>query len=300
VLGPTWPNRMYWHSGTSNGLQGNDRPPGGFTWPTIHHRLIEKGIEYRYYYGNVAVLAVIPDIPTLEYNFWMEDFFHDAAMGKLKPVTYIDPGFLMNDDHPPIHTMLGQQLIASVYTALANSPQWKNTLLVITYDEHGGYYDHVAPPSDAADDFASTGFNQLGVRVPALVIGPYAKASSVVSTRYDHTSALKHIQNMFGTAPLTARVDAATDLTDCIDAERLAAGDWAEPVEIPAVEVNESDITDACSGGSLRETHSILEWVDRYPEYGWSERRGAALRDYVFTIGDVLERYNAGRIIRGK
>ncbi|HZJ62603.1 MAG TPA: alkaline phosphatase family protein, partial [Kofleriaceae bacterium] len=79
-------------------------------------------------------------------------FFDDCAAGKLPPVVYIDPAFGFNDDHPPVHPILGQELVAAVYTALAKSPQWKNCMLVITYDEHGGFYDHVAPPRAPAPD----------------------------------------------------------------------------------------------------------------------------------------------------
>jgi hypothetical protein len=148
--------------------------------------------------------------------------------------------------------MLAQALIASIYTALATSPQWKNILFVVTYDEHGGFYDHVAPPNlPASDDDTATRFpvdekgvttagpnefTQLGFRVPALVIGPYVKQGYTSPVQYDHTSALKHLQNAFELDPLTARVTAANDLSDCIDMERLAAGDWAEPVSLPKFE----------------------------------------------------------------
>jgi phospholipase C len=303
VLGPTIPNRMYWHSGTSQGQQDNRNPSGGIAWDTIYHRLYDKSIDWTYYYGDVPTLAFITGLPGLQDRLQrMEKFFEDAEAGTLPPVVYIDPAFSMNDDHPPHHTILGQQLIASVYTALANSPQWKNTLFVLTYDEHGGYFDHVAPPSDGADEFADLGFNQLGIRVPALVMGPYAKQGAVVSTRYEHSSALKHIQNHFGLEPLWMRTEQASDLTDCLDLDRLERGEWAEPAEIPAVEVNESDITDACTGSAEgRVSHPILELADQHPELfkRW-DRRGDALREYVYRIGDVLERYNAGRIVRGK
>jgi len=302
VLGPTWPNRMYWHSGTSMGLTENTRPEGGFSWDTIYHRLAAKDVAWRYYFGDVATIALISTLEGIgDHIFRLEEFFDHAAAGTLPPVVYIDPAFSSNDDHPPHHTILGQQLIASVYTALASSPQWKNTLFLLTYDEHGGYFDHVAPPSTAADEYADVGFNQFGIRVPALVVGPYAKQAAVVSTQYDHASALKHIQNMFALDPLTMRTEQASDLTDCIDQERLAAGDWAAPAEIPAVEVNESDITSACTAAAARQVdHVILEFADRYPELFKGFDRRDDLRDYHYAIGDVLERYNAGRIIRGK
>ena len=114
-----------------------------------------------------------------------------------------------------------QALIAAVYNALAQSPQWKNCMLVITYDEHGGFFDHVPPPTgpDVRPEFQQRGF-----RVPTMVIGPYVKQNYVSSVEYDHTSALKHLQTAFGLEPLNERMNAANDLTDCIDMERLAAG----------------------------------------------------------------------------
>jgi phospholipase C len=269
LMGPTLPNRFYWHAGTSAGYRtnavgtNNDRP---LDVDTIYHRLQQKNIPWRYYYGNLPVISIANSRLTAARQFTNEyiaesvknfgdsefaegQFFKDAKEGKLPPVSYIDPAFYVNDDHPPTHPILAQALIASVYTALATSPQWKNCMLVITYDEHGGFYDHVAPPNlpASADDTAmrfpldeagattagANEFTQLGFRVPAMVIGPYVKQGYVSSVQYDHTSALKHLQNHFELDPLTARIDAATDLTDCIDMDRLQRGDWAEPIQMP-------------------------------------------------------------------
>jgi phospholipase C len=303
VLGPTWPNRMFWHTGTSRGIKDNSLPDGGFNWPSIYHRLVAREIEYAYYYGDVPVIAVgNDDIPgNIDRIFRMEDFFQHAARGTLAPVVYIDPAFSANDDHPPHHTKLGQQLIASIYTALATSPQWKNCLFVVTYDEHGGYFDHVAPPAGAAEEHVDLGFDQLGVRVPAMVIGPYVKQGAVVSTAYDHTSMLKHLENMFGLDPLHARVTAATDLTDCLDLERLARGAWASPTEIPAVEIDESEITSACTRSMERGAdHVFLQWADRFPRIFERFDRRAQVRDYLHMIGDYLDRHGRGRIRRGR
>jgi phospholipase C len=301
VLGPTWPNRMYWHTGTSQGITSNDIPSAGFNWTSIYHRLLEAGVEYAYYFGDVPVLAVIEDLPgNADRMFRMDDFFAHAAAGTLPPVVYIDPAFSANDDHPPHHTMLGQQLIAAIYTALATSPQWKNCLLVVTYDENGGYFDHVPPPSDAADEFASSGFDQLGFRVPTMVVGPYVKQGTVVSTRYDHTAPLKHLEAMFGLAPLTMRTTASPDLSDCLDLDRLARGEWAPPADLPAVEVNESDITDACQyGGKAADDHPLLLLPRQFPD----RFKGLVIpdvRDTLYLVGDYLERHNRGRIVRGR
>lgn len=105
----------------------------------------------------------------------------DAALGKLAAVSWIDPDFgnpltqshkNENDDHPPVDITAGQELVLKLYSAVANSPQWNKTLLVIAYDEHGGLYDHVPPPS-AADDRSA--FKRYGLRVPAFVISPWVR-----------------------------------------------------------------------------------------------------------------------------
>jgi phospholipase C len=305
VLGPTLPNRMYWHAATSNGATSNDMVlDGAFDGiPSIHHRMNDIGLDWAYYYGDVPVLGVLKDLDFEgRLRRFLYDFIDDAAAGKLPPVCHIDPGFGSNDDHPPHHPLLGQQLISTVYNALATSPQWKNCMLVVTYDENGGFYDHVAPPT-APDDRASDGFDQLGFRVPALVAGPYIKQGYVSSVQYDHTSALKQIENVFGTEPLTARSTAATDLSDCIDFDRLEAGDAADPIALPAVEIDEAQLPDVCKYNvSFREQydHDILAWGAANRRKLGDYYRVSESRDYVYGIADYLDHHNLGRIRRGK
>lgn len=305
ILGPTLPNRMYWHAGTSNGASTNDEVlDGAFDGvKTIYHQLEAAGVDWAYYYGDVPVIAVIEDIDKQgKIKRFNNDFLKQAAAGTLPPVCYIDPSFSANDDHPPHHPLLGQQLIAATYQALAKSPQWENCLLVIAYDENGGFYDHVAPPK-APDERASAGFDQLGFRVPTMVIGPYAKQGYVSSVQYDHTSAIKHLANVFELPPLTMRSDAATDLVDCIDLERLERGEPAAPITLPSVEIDESLLPDSCNGASFRivePDHDILRWADRNPEAfaPWDKR--SETRDDIHDIADYLDHYKLGRIHRGR
>ena len=312
LLGPTLPNRMYWHAGTSNGAINNDEVlAGAFEGlPSVYHRMNEASVDWAYYYGDVPVLSVLEDID-LEGRIrrFRWEFIDDAAAGRLPSVSYIDPGFGTNDDHPPHHPLLGQQLISAVYTALATSPQWNRCMLVVVYDEHGGFYDHVAPPT-APDDRAADGFGQLGFRVPAIVAGPYAKAGYVSSVQYDHTSALKHLENVFALAPLTTRVSAANDLTDCIDLERLEAGEPAAPITMPTVEIDEFNVPEACkydvnlaqSGQRYfpSYSHDVLEWADanRARLGDWYDPREQ--RDYVYGIAEFLDEHNVGRIRRSR
>ena len=290
VMGPTLPNRAYWHAATSFGLQVNMDVLQKFNSvpvPTIYNRLFDKGVDWAYYSGPLAVVSLLgnPGPYQLDvtgkirrfaaYADMPDDqngtFFKDCAAGKLPPVVYIDPFFGENDDHPPGHPILAQALIAAVYRALAQSPQWKNVMLVITYDEHGGFFDHVPPPTTTDDTLAKfgvAGFEQMGFRVPAMVIGPYAKQGYVSSVPYDHTSALKHLQNAFGLESLNVRMDAANDLTDCIDMERLAAGEPADPVEIPTIDLAAypAIYTPACRGTGFKPVDNpITAWADANP-----------------------------------
>jgi phospholipase C len=151
------------------------------------------------------------------------NFLDDAKDGKLPAVSWIDPNFIdvsfigpdgSNDDHPPSDVKAGQELVLKTYTALVNSPNWQKTMLVVTYDEHGGFFDHVLPPACHDDKPA---FRQYGVRVPALVVSPFTERTSVSNVVYDHTSIIKTILLRFcaknGQIPdMGARVNSANHL----------------------------------------------------------------------------------------
>jgi phospholipase C len=127
------------------------------------------------------------------------NFLDDAKDGKLPAVSWIDPNFVdvsfigpagSNDDHPPSDIKAGQELVLKTYAALVNGPKWRKTMLVVTYDDHGGFFDHVHPPA-AKDDRPA--FRRYGVRVPAFVVSPFTPRASVSSVVYDHTSIIKTI-----------------------------------------------------------------------------------------------------------
>ena len=305
VMGPTLPNRAYWHAATSFGIDNNNEVLEKFSSvpvPTIYNRLQEANVDWRFYYGNLAVASLLANPGPYQIDVGPADgtgklrrfgdaktgtgqFFKDCAAGNLPSVVYIDPGFSANDDHPPVHPILGQELIAAVYTALARSPQWKNVLLVVTYDENGGYYDHVPPPTTTDDtlaQFGVPGFEQLGFRVPAIIAGPYVKQNYISSVQYDHTSALKHLQNVFGLAPLTARSEAATDLSDCIDFERLERGEPRPPITLPMLNSDEWPVYhESCiaEGGFKQHHDPISAWADQNP---------GAFKDYYDARGEEL------------
>ena len=161
------------------------------------------------------------------------------AAGDLPAFTWIDPGFTYNDDHPPHHVVLGQLYLALVVESLARSPLWERCLLVITYDEHGGFHDHVPPPT-LGDERAAEGFDQLGFRVPALVVGPWVR-QGVDSTTYENTSVLKYVCERWGVEPWNERLRATNSLAGCLDEARMASGVALPPPELPVFAAPEVD-----------------------------------------------------------
>ena len=152
----------------------------------------------------------------------------------------IDPAFFgggANDDHPTHDSSLGQALVASVVAALGASPQWNRCLFVLTYDEHGGFFDHVAPPAVSAQVEPEAEFGTLGFRVPSVVLGPHVRRGCAVNTVLEHSSVLATVSRRFGLEPLNPRVAAAADLSSCIDPQRLGAP--LPPPELPVIEISE-------------------------------------------------------------
>jgi phospholipase C len=228
--GPTWENRLY---ATAGGM-GPQVPPEvlGHTpeWarraPVYDRPAFTRWLPrdaWRWYSHDPATLRLVDsayqsagerdrysDANFAYFNrrslLERRTFLDDAERGDLPPVSWIDPNFVdfrlygppgSNDDHPPARVMLGQELILTVLLALTASPQRERTLLLITYDEHGGFYDHVVP-----GDFPVAGDegSSYGVRVPALVVSPHADPG-VCHSAFDHTSILKTILLRFAEDP---------------------------------------------------------------------------------------------------
>jgi phospholipase C len=151
---------------------------------------------------KVSVLTELVEQPTVS----PDSFLHDCAGERLREVSWIDPNFVdlhvldpsSNDDHPPSDVRAGQAFVLEVYEALRNSAEWEDTLLVILYDEHGGFYDHVVPPPLPFDD--GSGYSTYGVRVPALVVGPRVQ-KGVCHQLFDHTTLINTILQRFAASP---------------------------------------------------------------------------------------------------
>lgn len=221
----TWPNRLFAHTGTSRGYVDNANFPIPFPAPSIFRRLEDHGTAWRIYFHDVPQSLLLGDIWTVApFRFCgFGQFLADAHTGALPNYSFIEPRYfadpliqaLPNDEHPPHNVLLGEQLVAQVYNAVRSSPCWKQTLLIITYDEHGGCYDHVAPPNAVPpDNYNPDGFDfaRYGVRVPTVIISPYVPPGSRVRAMphdgppFDHTSILSTLRALFGLGqPFSAR-----------------------------------------------------------------------------------------------
>jgi phospholipase C len=228
VPGATWPNRLYAATGRAAGTRDDLSPPI-YSLPSFPRFLDRHGVDWRWYSTEPGTLRMIDPEYRLDHHhhfsffdkrkvnarergvglFFEEgpSFIDDAIKGELPAVSWIDPHFKdarmlgpdANDDHPPEDVTAGQDLVLTTYHALRrNEEAWRKTLLLITYDEHGGFFDHVHPPA-APDDSAEEGFRRYGVRVPALVVSPLVPPRSTAldadgrRIEFDHTSIIKTI-----------------------------------------------------------------------------------------------------------
>lgn len=221
VLTSTFPNREYLHSAQSGGIPNNALPPEvggehshGFSWRNIWDNLqaagMIPGVDAGYFFVDLPTILLWGEraIPFMQHA---EEYFARCASGTLPRVTFIDPGFttgLRTDDHPYADIRAGQKLVADYVKAFVDSPHWERGAFFITYDEWGGFFDHVAPPT-LPDDYAGfvpeglegPGFEQAGFRVPTMMLSPYAQPGFVDHRTYDHTSILRFIEWRYLDAP---------------------------------------------------------------------------------------------------
>jgi phospholipase C len=213
LLGPTWPNRFYLMTGTSGGITNNGYWGYGIfrtaQWPIILDLLDEAELSWKIYYigsdgvdvGDTDNVAVFWD----KYAFdprtakSIDEYYEDCAAGTLPNVSWIIPSFSMEfDEHPPANVAVGMDFQAQTIEALRGSPHWGKSAFLLTYDEHGGFFDHVAPPQ--LDAYG------LSMRVPLWVVSPHARRGVVTSSRpADHVSTLKLIERNWGLPTLASR-----------------------------------------------------------------------------------------------
>jgi phospholipase C len=252
----TYPNRRFLMAGTAYGNISTDNeslfdapPPNG----TIFDRLSSYGISWRNYFTDLPQTGIIPSI--IERHAAnlapIAQFYADCATGNLPEVSYVDPEFGVlsdvgatlssvpgmeaitgpldtagGDEENPQDMSYGENWAYSILDAVLHSPAWTRTLLIYTYDEHGGYYDHVKPPPAIPPDSIPPkleagdvpgGYDIYGPRVPAVVASPYAKRSGVTNVLHDHTSVLATIEAKWNLPALTYRDANATTVADFLN-----------------------------------------------------------------------------------
>lgn len=246
--GPTWPNRYFIHGGSSAGLDHSPSNEEMAWWETVEgfayengsifDRLNEKGKSWNIYIddgkyraGSVAQASSIANIHHAKIGWLSSLLSRLKSNSYTTEYTFIEPNYgdiisgtyqQGSSQHPMDGMQGGEALIKKVYEAIRNSNIWEQSLLVITYDEHGGFYDSVKPPPAVppGDKTMEKGFNQFGfkfdrygVRVPAVVISPYIKKGTISHTTFDHTSVIATLRKVFDIGHLTNRDLKANELT---------------------------------------------------------------------------------------
>lgn len=247
VLGQTFPNRRFLQAATSIGIVSTDvnevlatpEAPNGIIWD----RLNDQGITWKDYAIDLPDILLFPTFYQANQDkvFHLDDFLTDCANGTLPQVSIISPGGTTYSEERPNDIQLGEAYSSTIVNALMQSPVWGSTALFFTYDEHGGYYDHVPPPSAPAPDSIAPritappdqpgAFDRYGIRVPGFVVSPFARADHVSHVVHDHTSILKFIETKWNLGAMTFRDANADDLLDCFDFDAAA---FREPPQLAA------------------------------------------------------------------
>ncbi len=235
LMGPTWPNRFYQLSAATDvdasGLfpaQGGKRPSNLDL--AIFDRLRDANLTSGYFTWGEPMTELYASKKYDDITHPKDEFFAAAAKGTLPNVTFIDPDYTTrseylgtsNDMHPHGNLQAGDSYIGQVYNALSKSPQWERMVFVLNFDENGGFYDHVAPPTVIDNNVNPNpgphpDYKRLGFRVPAVAMGPYAPQKIEQAGPYEHCSILRMIEWRWGLAPMTARDANAKNLAEALD-----------------------------------------------------------------------------------
>lgn len=324
VPSQTFCNRSFVHSAMSHGYVVNSPY---FNWllndaPTIFNRIEDKNdpaLSWKVYYDKLDGLSLTGLIqPAIwkyrDSNFaYMDEFEADAASGNLPSYCFIEPRLFIdhNDEHPPIDdifvnssVLAGELLINRVYQAVRKGKHWDKTLLIITYDEHGGCYDHVSPPAaipplqGAPEGQYGFKFDRLGVRVSTVMISPYIEKGTVMSEVYDHTSIIRTVAKRWDLKPLTERDKHARCFDDVLNLDE-ARTDF--PVIQPRPYTPPENIRDEPINGlqkailyivagfqdakRIEKDHSILEKAEDLLQLIKDEARVAHIK----TVGQAID-----------
>jgi phospholipase C len=252
-LGPTFPNRLFLHAAQTDRL---DDSVAITSLPTIWDKLEAAGVSAKYYFNNVPFLALWGLKYLLNSHPYLT-FLSDAANGTLPAVSFVDPIYTIlddgtgNDDHPHADIRNGDHFLSETFRAVAGGPAWKNTVLIVNFDEWGGFFEHVPPPRATApnsvDPDLVNGKALLGFRVPTVIASPFTRGNPnhprVVHATFDHTSILKLIEWRWGLTPLTAR-DASSDVGNVLTALNLTHPN----AKVPSLPKPGKPITTPCIG----------------------------------------------------
>ena len=222
ILGPTFPNRIYQHAGQTDRIENSTAIS---QLPTIWDRLAARGLRGRYYYADLPFLGLW-GAKYVPIGRPLAAFYADCAAGTLPQVAFVDGSFAQEltgtgaDDHPHGDVRAGEAMMNRIYQAVTQSPAWSRTVLVINFDEWGGFFDHVPPsvaPIPPADQAAGNADGRRGFRTPTLLISPFARRAHTSHVLYDHTSVLRMIEWRWDLQPLTVRDATANNLADELD-----------------------------------------------------------------------------------
>jgi len=279
ILASTFPNRIFMFAAQTDRL---DESLNFTTLPTIFDRLFSARVRARYYYSNVPFVALWG----LKYLFTSrtyDQFLEDVASGRLPAVSFVDPRFTIldndtgNDEQPHSNILRGDAFLAATFKAVASSPVWSSTVFIVTFDEWGGFFDHVAPPRavapNAIDPDIVSGEVLLGFRVPTIIASPWTRNTNpsnpnVNSILFDHTSILKLIEWRWGLKPLTAR-DASVQIGNLATALDFTNSDS----EVPFLRQPASPQSSPCTL-----FHPLVGTAQRSIATPWSNLHGLARR----------------------
>lgn len=282
--GPTWPNRFFVHAGSSGGLANSpsslttigsmlwSKLGFSFQYGTIFDQLTKAKRTWRVYHGDhfpqVCAINTMPSVFVASNDQFRPQnaFARDTARGDVADYTFIEPDYGIlskfrngNSQHPCGTLSAGEALIAAVTNAVIASPVWLQSILLILYDEHGGFYDQLAPPSatppgDAPRNFNKAAnppnppfaFDRYGIRTPAVVVSPWVKPGSVFHALFDHASVVRTVFDVFGIPrSLTERDRRATSLKSAL----LPAPRRAQPAPLPKAPSPESTFESSPNNG---------------------------------------------------
>jgi len=240
VPSETWPNRLFAHAAQSDGLVHNEIKLYGHR--SVFDALSDAHISWAVYGGDIPQAAAyfeLNDAFRDRFNTFGE-FIDDVQEGTLPSYSFVEPRHFrrVESQHPTHSVTLGDEFLRRVYDALASNPDiWRSTLLLVTHDEHGGFFDRVPPPlamppNDQVDEEFGFAFDLLGVRVPAVVVSPYVVRGTVDDELHDHASIVRTVFDAFGLdESLTARDEQATSVLP------LLVGEPRDPPALPPADV---------------------------------------------------------------